>query len=749
MDEKSLKKRLIKITLITIIGSVLLTLVGVGLIAYAGKAAESSDHTQMVAETQDYRDRIFKQMNKNLQILSTLSKVFDVTEIAQSHEKIKEIITEANAANDFVSLLFIQNDGYMVLSSIKRGTMEDLTLGDLSEYSVDAINRAFQGESVASKVFDSKFYDEKIFVYAMPVYKDDEIIGVLAAGDTIEIFTDIANGENVMDGSGYIHIINTKGEFLVRSENSIIKDQFETILDCSFISDQTKNEMRYALENGETMFGSFSYGGSEYHFYLEPMNLNGWYLYCANEVWGSTLSTGNILIIISGILFLLLILYNALLFVGYYQIRKSSKRLLQIAYWDQLTGAENVMKFDYEYQEMIRTRKDYCTVALNIHNFKSVNDLFGKDQGDRVLCYLKRIIETNLKEGEFFCRSSGDTFFLLLFEVDEKVILERIGKIISDVRNASVLHGDFSYELSLYSGAAVRGDREKTLVAMQSIKNAHQKDVVFYNQEIHEIIRRKNSIESYMHLALKNREFKLFLQPKYSLKDNTLVGAEALVRWQNPDGSYRYPNEFIPLFEKNGFCLKLDMYMVEKACAQIREWMDAGIEPIGISVNQSKLLFSDRNYPNNLEQIVKKYGVPASLITLEILEGVAENDMNLLNQQINALHEKGFKVSMDDFGSGYSSLNMLYQLKIDELKLDRGFMRKVTDGDDERRRVILSQIIQFAKTLGISTVAEGIETEEDKNNMTHLACDYGQGYYFEKPIKAKEFSRIYMSSPAR
>lgn len=745
MDERNLKRQLIKITVITIIGSIFLSLIGVGLIAYARNAAEKADITQMESETQNCKERIFKQMNKNLQILSTLSKVFDVTDISDSPEMIKKIITESNSANDFVSLLYVQKDGYMVMNTYVSGTTDENTLEDLNPYSVDAIKRAFQGESVASKMFDSEYYDEKFFVYAVPVYKGDEIIGVLAAGDTIEIFTDIANGDFVMDGSGYIHIINTEGEFLVRSKNTIIKEQFDTIFDNPYLSDEMKEKVREALNDNESVFGEFSYSGDDYHFYIEPMDINGWYLFCVSEVWGTSLSSGNIFVIISGILLLILILFNILLYNGYNQVRKNTKKLLQMAYWDPVTGAENIWKFDHDFQELQKNQRDYSTVALNIHNFKSVNDLFGKEQGDRVLGYLKRIIEERLKEGEFFCRSSADTFFVVLLDVDEKIIYERLRKLISGVRNASVLHGDYSYELSLYSGVAIQGDREKALVALQSIKNTHQKEIMFYNKAIHEEIRRKNSIESYMHLALKNKEFKLFLQPKYSLKDNVLVGAEALVRWQNPDGSYRYPNEFIPLFEKNGFCLKLDMYMVEKACQQIRQWMDTGKEPIGISVNQSKLLFSDRNYPSNLEQLVTQYQVPASLITLEILEGVAENDSDFLSHQIELLHQKGFKISMDDFGSGYSSLNMLYQLKIDELKLDRGFMRKVSDGDDERRRIILNQIIQFAKKLGIYVVAEGIETQEDKNNMKKMGCDCGQGYFFEKPIAAKDFSVKYMS----
>ncbi len=746
MDENKLKKQLMKITIITIISSIVISLAGIGLIAYLGNAAHKADHIQMQEETQEYKDRISKQLDKNFQILNSLSKTLEVTGVTNlKSELIEEVITEVNSENDFITLAYIKKDGSSITNIMGYGTENDIILDDLNIYAQIAIRQAFNGKNAVSKMYDSQYYNGKLFLYAVPVYDNNEIIGVIAANDTIEIFTDVANINSVMDGTGYIHIINSKGDFLVRSERSIIKEPYANIFEGPYLSDKTKVKTKEALLNNENVFGDFTYLDNKYHFYMESLDLNGWYLFCASKIWSYSLSMENIYSIIGAVLIIILILFNVLLYFGYKQIRGNIKNLLHLAYWDQVTGSENELKFDQNFIELQKSQKKYSTIALNIHNFKGVNDLFGKSHGDKVLCYIKCVVENSLKEGEFFCRSSADTFFIVFLDTDEKEISNRLNKIITGVKEASVMYGNYSYELSLYSGVAVMGDREKALVALQSIKLSHQKYIAFYNKALHDEIRIKNSIESNMHLALKNKEFKLFLQPKYNLKNDKLIGAEALVRWQNPDGSYRYPGEFIPLFESNGFCLKLDMYMLEKVCKQIRSWMDAGIKPIPISVNQSKLLFSDRNYPNNLEQITKKYNVPPSLITLEILEGVATSDMDFLNQQIEALHEKGFKVSMDDFGSGYSSLNMLYQLKIDELKLDRGFLRKVSQDNNERRQIILEQIIRFAKKLGIATVAEGIETQEDKNNMESLDCDYGQGYFYEKPINAEEFSIKYMS----
>ena len=490
--------------------------------------------------------------------------------------------------------------------------------------------------------------------------------------------------------------------------------------------------------------GEYIYNGTKCHFYLEPLDMNGWYLFCANRVWGTSLFSGNILAVFGAVVVLLVILVNVLLYSGHYVFRKNTKSLIRIAYRDPLTGAENTVRFDQNYRQILRERKPHCTVAMNVHNFKSINDLFGKSRGDMVLKYLKGIVEGMLQDGEFFCRDTGDQFYILLLETNQDRIIQRLQPAIDHVSKAALCDSEYSYDLSVYAGVAVGEDREKALIAMQSIEHVRHTDIAFYNQPMHDALRRKNSTESQMYPALQNREFKLFLQPKFDMHTGRLVGAEALARWQNPNGTYRLPGEFVPLFEENGFCIKLDLYMVEEACIQLRAWMDAGIAPIPISVNQSKLLFSDLNYPDNLMHILDSYQIPASLITLEILEGVATDNLEQFNHQIDELHRRGFRVSLDDFGSGYSSLNMLYQLNIDELKLDRGFLRKVSGEDQARRKIILEQIVQFARKLEITTVAEGIETQADKDLVQALHCDYGQGYFYDKPMAAQAFSEKYM-----
>ena len=744
MDERKLQKQLIRITAITIISSIVLCLLGLAVLGYVLQAAHESDHVQMQIETKEYKERIFKQMDKNMQVLTILSRVFEAADITQSKEILANCISKANRSNDFISMVYMKKDGFGVMNTPGFGTWEDFSLQDCHPYAIDAIEKAMNGENAVSKMFNSDVYYGKLFVYAVPVYRNDEIIGVLAASDTMEIFTDIANGSAVMGGEGYVHLINAKGEFLVRSKNAIVKEPVETLFEGPYLSSESKTNTQEALANGESVIGEFVYDGKKYHYYLEPMGLNEWFLFCADSIWGSVDLLSNVLIISGVVLLLILIVVNVLLYSGYYQFRKTSKALMHLAYWDTVTGAENTVRFDQNFQQVLEEGKDFSTVAINIHNFKGINDLFGKARGDMVLCYLKDVIGNNLNEGEFFCRDTADLFYILMLEADEEKVCQRTKAIIDYISQTSMDYGEYGYELALYSGIAIKGDREKALLALQSIEHTHQVDIAVYNSKMHDEVRRKNSIESQMYPALQNKEFKLFLQPKFNLKTDELVGAEALVRWQNPDGSYRYPGEFIPLFEKNGFCLNLDMYMFEQVCQQLKEWLDSGIKPIPISINQSKILFSNLKYPDYITQITEKYNVSPRLITLEVLEGVATDNLQQLNALLDELHAKGFKISMDDFGSGYSSLNMVYQLAIDELKLDRGFLSKSTQENEQRRQIILEQIISFAKKLGISIVAEGIETEEDKENMLSLDCEYGQGYFYAKPMSVQDFTERYM-----
>ena len=441
-----------------------------------------------------------------------------------------------------------------------------------------------------------------------------------------------------------------------------------------------------------------------------------------------------------------------LLFAGY-RMWKNYREMRNRAFSDSLTGSWNFERFCQLAEERSRKNPNCCIVCVNIHQFKFINEIFGREQADRLLCHLKEEAEKTLREGELLCRESADFFYLFLRDTKEEKIKERLEHIMGRV--SGFFNGDHSdYRILFYCGAVISDEKRDVyalhqmlthvMFALAKAREIHQNNVWFFDTDLHKKEIMDNYVEGHMYQALKDEEFKLYLQPKIDLRNNSICGAEALVRWIKKDGEVIFPGQFIPIFEKNGFCARLDMYMVECVCKELREWIDAGIEPIPISINQSKLVFYEKDYQERLLRVLDKYRIPPNLITLEILEGIALDNVEELNRKIESLQAKGIRISMDDFGSGFSSLNTLGRLKIDELKLDRGFLMEAAGERDQREKLIMEHIVMLAGKLQIQTVAEGVETKENDGLIKTIGCDCGQGYYYSRPISAREFTEKYM-----
>lgn len=366
-------------------------------------------------------------MDKNLQILTTLSKAYEVSTITDDPRQLGQSLMETNAANDFVSMVYTRKDGTGLMHTTESGEVEAITVDDLHPYAVEVMESALQGKNTISKIFRSQALDEKIFVYAVLVFENGEVVGALAAGDTINIFTDATDGKTVMGGAGYLHLIADNGMFLVRSENTLVDEEMKNLYEGDVFSEQTKEEMRAALEKGESVCGEYTYEGNRMHFYMVPLDVNGWYLFCANKVWGSSASLGDALTIFGVLMTLMLILMNVLLYSGRRVFSQNIKTLIRLAYEDPITGAKNTAHFDESFQQILETKQPFSTVALNVHNFKGINDLFGRMRGDRVLCYMENVLNHNLKEGEFFCRDTADLFYLLLLDTNEEPIKKTSG----------------------------------------------------------------------------------------------------------------------------------------------------------------------------------------------------------------------------------------------------------------------------------------------------------------------------------
>ena len=760
MDEKSLKSRIKKLSIAVVIISFAILIAVVAASYNLRTILQDALFSQMESETEQYGINIRRQMDADIQTLNTLASFIQYGNMdTDSFIKGFQLSREYN---DFDGLGFFGRPdmnidiGIMITSD----AVEEVSAEALDGNMAAVVQDAWNGGSGISRIYTEEDTDENMFAYAVPVYADKEVAGALAAEVGTDVFADVLQDRSVLHGSGYIHLISDSGKILVRSEERVIEEELDTIYDNDYIAQEEQENIKDALIKGESCFSEFTYNGETYQVLLEPLGVNGWYLFCvqtAQSISGSIyhLMT-NTQIITVVVLFIILIIIA----YGYRIIYRSNHNLIKSAWYDPLTGAYNMAKFEYETAGIIENTYEYSLAAMNIRQFKFINEIFGTRAADLLLCHMKSVIADNVTENEYYCRNSEDMFYLLLRDTDRDRIKERIGKMIQEISRYAICNNR-DYRILLYCGVVIGTDVEdeepsvkKSMThvrfaldtARQSLKN----NIWFYDTRLHEDEKLQNYVESHMNQALDNHEFKLYLQPKVNLSTGRTSGAEALVRWIAEEGRIIYPGQFIPVFEANGFCVNLDMYMLEEVCRQIRKWIDDGLTPVPVSVNQSKLLFYEADYIANLKSLLDKYQIPAELISLEILEGLASENVNELNKRIGRLREIGFKISLDDFGSGYSSMNTLASLEIDELKFDRGFLLGLKDSGEEYERqiIIMNEIVELTKKLKISTVVEGVETKENEELVRALGCEYGQGYYYSMPMSASEFSEKYVKNPA-
>ncbi len=752
MSEKQLMRRLRKITAVVVVISILLFMGGGLITSSLNRVQKDTMTTQMTAEAEEYKGNILRKIKTDQQTLQTLASFFGFSNTLNmiDTDAFARGLYESNQHNSFIQMGYFTKDGRGVRVTVDLEIEKDVRAGEMEEELQAAISRAWQGESAVSRVYNDARNGEQVFSYAVPVCEGDEITGVLTAKDSIEAFGDILDDKTAMNGYGYVHMIGKEGDFLIRSQNKVVDKNVKNIFDENYIADEEKAKIRKAIDRDESVFSEFRYEGTSYQIYLNPVGMNGWYLFCVDTMQGVNAPIYQMIDVTRLIFIGVLCLSVFLLIYGYRMLRKNHRQLIELAYYDSLTGAYNTVRFMQEMREAFAGPEQYNVCVLNIHQFKFINEIFGRAQGDKLLCHISHVLKESVNSGEYFCRDTGDFFWIVLKGQDEEATGRRLYKMMEKISSFS-LSRHHNYQIMLYCGVAVRRDNSSpemmmthAMFALQTARGTDRNNVWFYDVELHKQETLQNYIESHMHQALKDKEFRMFLQPKMDMRTGKLGGAEALVRWIPKDGTIIYPNQFIPLFESNGFCSSLDMYMVENVCRKIREWIDAGITPVPISVNQSKILFYEEDYVENLCAALERYRIPGDLITLEILEGLAAGNIDELNEKIDQLKEKGFRISMDDFGSGYSSFNTLGKLHIDELKMDRVFLSAITGKEDERQEIIMAQVVDLAKKLRISTVAEGVETKENETLIRTLGCGYGQGYYYSRPIDEDEFDRKYM-----
>ena len=381
-------------------------------------------------------------------------------------------------------------------------------------------------------------------------------------------------------------------------------------------------------------------------------------------------------------------------------------------------------------------------------NFKIYNDVMGYSEGDALLKAFARILEREAPRPVLVARMLADAF-LVLFPYKGKEELVTYCEAYSRALNGFIVSREQNYQLELRSGICCVEDSDasdinslldRANMALKTIKMKGAAQWKFYDRTMRDKLLREKDLEIRMEKALADGEFLVYIQPKYWVGTRALAGGEALVRWKSPDQGFLSPGEFIPLFEKNRFIVKLDQFMFTSVCGLLRQWLDAGIEPRPLSVNVSQMQFHTPDFVERYIGIKSQYAIPDGLLELEFTESIFFDNVALLSSAVHEFRRAGIKCSIDDFGAGYSSLNVLKALPVSVLKLDGMFFR--TAKDDEQANIVIRNIMRMAGELKMATVAEGVETPEQVAFLETTGCDIIQGYVFARPMPAAEFTEL-------
>lgn len=409
--------------------------------------------------------------------------------------------------------------------------------------------------------------------------------------------------------------------------------------------------------------------------------------------------------------------------------------------YDRLTGVYS-KEFFYKRTEAIlaaNPNSSFDLVCVDIERFKLVNDLFGMEEGDNLLKFLAEGIKERVGHLGISGRLGPDTFVSLInhrTNYSKDMFVDTIREINEYPLNITLTLRYGIYEIDDIT-LPINMMCDRARLAIESIKGKYGVYHSFYDQSFRNRMLLEQTITDNMKQALTEHQFKVYYQPKYDLSTEKIIGAEALVRWQHPENGFMSPDDFIPLFEKNGFITDLDMYVWEEACKKIARIQSLGIKALPISVNVSRVDIYNPNLTDILINLVKKYNLKTKYLHLEITESAYTENSKQLIEVVSVLKKVGFVIEMDDFGTGYSSLNMLNELPIDMLKLDMRFLQNNTGARNNNN--ILSFIISLAKWMNLEVVAEGVETQEQVIMLRNMDCHYAQGYYYARPMSEIDF----------
>lgn len=707
---------------------------------------------------------LFFYINKvqKLTIQNTLNSLREITKqdvskinsITNEHKRILEtIISEIEKQKvktpQEVFEIYFNNLGSSQFSRIaimyKNG--ETLTSdGQTVDLSNEKENFFIKDEIQISKNRQSKVDEKEINIYSKTAILNNEKVVILLVTETSK-YEEILI-QSIYNGNGYEYITTNTGNIIAKSQNSeenfnngiyeIINDKIDNTKKNKLNIEKMERDLK-TKKSGELVLYK---GIGKYFVTYQKLEVNDWYLILVTQ--GSVVAQElnqvvRIIFVISIMIISMILIFS--IYIVITEERKN-KTLYNLAYIDKVTKLGNYNYFNENGKRIIEHQDDSYILVLDIDKFKTFNKKYGHKLGDKLLYNIGEKLLEILPKDTLVCRIANDFFGIILaneknIDIQVQDIIKKLSKIIINEKEyiIFVTLGIYKTEKNKYN---LLECFDKALIAHENAKGNLEKQYYIYSEALELKIEKEQEIENIMQQALENEEFEIYYQPKILLKDEKMVSAEALVRW-NRNGKILPPNEFIPIFEKNRFIIKLDKYILEKVCQDISKWKKEKKNIPIVSVNLSKEHFYNEDFIEEYIKIIKGYQIESEKIELEITESATlSDDVNIISI-MKRIKQVGFKISLDDFGTGTSTLNMLQDMPIDTIKIDKSFVDKIRP--ENKKKNIIEYIIYIAKKLNLETVAEGVENKEQIEYLRELGCDLIQGYYYSKPIKLEEFEK--------
>ncbi|MGM9971802.1 MAG: EAL domain-containing protein [Anaeroplasmataceae bacterium] len=446
-------------------------------------------------------------------------------------------------------------------------------------------------------------------------------------------------------------------------------------------------------------------------------------------------------------IFIVLVIIAILVFIIFLILVRSKKKNAELRELDYLTKIYNR---SYYYKQCKRflenTNSMYAMIAFDINKFKLVNEYYGTDAADTILIQIADKLLDFYKEGriKIFGRIESDKFSWIMPASKDKIkdLFEDLDQIrINSKYSIAFSIGVYFIE---YNKMDVEQAYSRANIAVKTIKNNFDSSIAYFDKEMIAKLEKEQFYVNSLDEAILNEEILVYFQPKYDLQQDMVGGAEALVRWNHPKLGMIPPSEFVPALENNGLITKIDKFIWERTAKYLSEWRSKGLTPPPVSVNISKMDLLEKGLPDYIENLVRKYSIPHNLLELEITESAYVDGTVDVVSIIKEFKSKGFTILMDDFGSGYSSLNTLRQFEVDVLKIDLKFLSGFDNSNETvKGKTIIESIVTMAHQLGLKIVVEGTETIEQVEYIKSIGCEMAQGYYFSKPIKALEYVNMF------